>query len=433
MSHRLFEANRLNHGDDFLPKPLPGMERNHQDKPNQLAQPSQSKPADKECDWFGFNPLGNAQNIISHARQHCDRCKINATKSTVQINSPSCLVDEESTIESSSFKQETTKKSMAALISLEKQSKLKTPLSVTLDPPSLIEEAEGQSIPLGIIPSPPMRDTRINEVDQQYVNADIGSTYEQEQSSIDSYSSTSLFYFTAESSLSSLVDYDEEAKVKASEAQIMQALANLMDDFKDMDSICDALIDCSLSLDVSFNERCFWNDKSFSSTSMASKEEPAPSLGRWGKKGNTDIRGAPALSDVSTTELKLSVPYKYRPIESYFQWRGTPTKKVPNCHSFGEQQRENATVLTKTLVTSIIHRTGKRSQARGNMFPIYLFQSLQRNIKHNNPPWYKWQSRVTKICIRFRSQGLKVVGTAIKTIELLRRCIYPRRDVIKWE
>jgi hypothetical protein len=277
-----------------------------------------------------------------------------------------------------------------------------------------------------------MRNARIDDVGQ-YANADIRSTYEQEQSSIDSYSNTSLFYFTAESSLSSLEDYDEEAKVKASEARIMQALANLMDDINDLDSVCDVLIDENLSLDSSIIERCLWQDRSFSSTSMASNEEPAPSLGRWEEKDNKEKWEAPALSNVSTADLKPSVPYKYRPIDFYFQWRGTPNKEVSNCRSVGEQRRRNATVLTRTLVSSIVHRTGKRSRAGGNKFLIYLFQCLQRNINNNNPSWYKWQSRVTMNCIRFRSRGLKVVGTATETIELLRRCFYPRRDVIKWE
>jgi hypothetical protein len=150
----------------------------------------------------------------------------------------------------------------------------------------------------------------------------------------------------------------------------MQALANLMDDINDLDSVCDVLIDENLSLDSSIIERCHWQDRSFSSTSMASNEEPAPSLGRWEEKGKIEKWEAPTLSNVSTADLKPSVPYKYRPIDFYFQWRGTPTKKVSKCRSVGEQQRGNATVLTRTLESSIVHRTGKRSRA-GSCFSVF--------------------------------------------------------------
>jgi hypothetical protein len=72
---------------------------------------------------------------------------------------------------------------------------------------------------------------------------------------------------------------------------------------------------------------------------MTSNEEPAPSLGRWEENGKIEEWEAPALSNVSTTELKLkpSVPYKYRPIDFHFQWRGTPPKEVPKYRSVGEQ------------------------------------------------------------------------------------------------
>jgi hypothetical protein len=73
----------------------------------------------------------------------------------------------------------------------------------------------------------------------------------------------------------------------------MQALANLMDDINDLDSVCDVLIDENLSLDSSIIERCHWQDRSFSSTSMASNEEPAPSLGRWEEKGKIEKWEAP--------------------------------------------------------------------------------------------------------------------------------------------
>jgi hypothetical protein len=139
------------------------VERKHEEKLNQLAQLTQSKPVDEECNWSVAYPLGKVQNTISHTKQHRDLCKTNAAESMEQIKSPSCPFNDKSTNELPPFTRETTKKSIADPIFWGKQSNLNTSLCVTPDPTPLIEEAEGQSTPLDISLSPLMRNARIDE------------------------------------------------------------------------------------------------------------------------------------------------------------------------------------------------------------------------------------------------------------------------------
>jgi hypothetical protein len=106
----------------------------------------------------------------------------------------------------------------------------------TIDPPPLIAEEEGWSTNPGNFPSPSMGIAQIKLLDS-YKTADIRT--EQEGRSIESSSSASLslYYFTAESLMSSLEDYVDDAKVRASEARILQSLATdySTDDIGDME------------------------------------------------------------------------------------------------------------------------------------------------------------------------------------------------------
>jgi hypothetical protein len=96
-------------------------------------------------------------------------------------------------------------------------------------------------------PSPSMGKAQIKQLDS-YKTADIRTKQEGRSIASSSSASLSLYYFTAESSMSSLEDYVDDAKVRASEARILQALATdySTDDIGDME--LELLLDTSLSI-----------------------------------------------------------------------------------------------------------------------------------------------------------------------------------------
>ena len=404
MSHRIFEANRLNHGDDFLPKPLSGKERNDKDKPNQPSQTGLHTSVDGECNWLGKNPLGDDVNIIHPTKQHSDHRITNAADPTVQTTNTSCLHYDESMFDSS-FE---TKGIIGGSISDPNSpvKSLKCPNNT--DPPPLIAEAEGGLFFTGNLPSPPMADT----------------SPKQEQGSIESSSTVSLFYFTAESSLSSMEDYaDDATNVKDSEARILQALAadHAMDYLGDIEDL-EFLLDSSFDLDSSIVDRCFrFRSGSLSfSLPTTSIDESYFSLTTSEGNENKDERDASAFLGVPPP-----IPYRHKPIESYFRCNGK-TEEAPRCSTSTGQQNNECLVLTSA-------HTGSKSKKGGTLMAlITLVRRLQRYILNNNSPWYEDKLRAISIRTRLQSQSVNANGTAISKIELLRRCFYPRKDVIKW-
>jgi hypothetical protein len=96
MSHHLFKANCLDHGDDFLPEPSTGTERQRKPKPNPPSQTARHSIVDGECNWSGYDPSRDDKNIIHPTRQHFNRCNTNATDPSVPTTSdPPPLIAEE--------------------------------------------------------------------------------------------------------------------------------------------------------------------------------------------------------------------------------------------------------------------------------------------------------------------------------------------------
>jgi hypothetical protein len=128
------------------------------------------------------------------------------------------------------------------------------------------------------------------------------------------------------------------------------------------------------------------------------------------------------------------VLHRYRPIESYFRCSGKPSEVAPQCFTSKEQQNNESMVMIPAQpCISKNQYTGERRKAEGQIMDTLLrlirwFQCLQ--IMNN--PFYNKQYSEASLCLRQRFIGLCFIGTAMEKIELLRRCFYPRRDVIKW-
>jgi hypothetical protein len=74
------------------------------------------------------------------------------------------------------------------------------------------------------------------------------------------------------------------------------------------------------------------------------------------------------------------------------------------------------------------HSGGKRDMG----WITHLVQLVRRLQKYTNNNRY-WNSLGVSTNFDCGASGFKATGTAMESIELLRRCFYPRQDVIKWE
>jgi hypothetical protein len=297
----------------------------------------------------------------------------------------------------------------------------------TSDPPPLIAEEEGWSTNPEKFPSPSMGIAQIKLLDS-YKTADIRTEQEGRSIASSSSASLSLYYFTAESLMSSLEDYVDDAKVRASEARILQALATdySTDDIGDME--LELLLDTS-SLDSSYVDRYFRFDRSRSrSFSSTSSIESDLSLTQREKNDSKDEQNAMASTGVAPLVL-----HRYRPIESYFQCSGKPTEVAPQCFTFKEQQHNGSIVMISAQpCISENQYTGKRRKAEGQIMDTLRLIRWFHRLQIMNNPFYNKQYSEASLCLRRRVIGLCFIGTAMEKIELLRRCFYPRRDVIKW-
>jgi hypothetical protein len=314
MSHRLFGATRLDHGDDSLPKPSSGEEREQQETARCIA-------VDGECNWFGPNPLGNGQLTITQTEQPRDHRKTNAIDPTALNNITHHIPEDESTFESLIWTQGCMGEWMAPPTAWGKPLYPSTTRRGNSEPPSLIEETEERTTPTKPIGG------------HVTVTTDPPLIQDDENESLNSSTSESLFYFTAESSLSSLESYDyaEEAIAKAAEARNLEA---------------------------------------------------------------------------------LNAPYRPE-----------------------EQQGKNIIFGTMIQCLSVL-QTKRHKRREGKRPSVVVSPTLsecpRQYPRYNNSSRDERRSYATS-CFYCQLQSASTVGSAIKTIELLRRCFFPRRDVIKWQ
>lgn len=117
--------------------------------------------------------------------------------------------------------------------------------------------------------------------------------------------------------------------------------------------------------------------------------------------------------------------YKHKPIESFFLKRtcaprpDTPSVQHVECSM--ERCRQQPTIK-------------QRNESKGKSWAImkqhvWALHKLWRSQQNNR--WKQHATITIRIGIRFYL--LAKIGHAMQQIALLRRCFYPRRDVIKWQ
>jgi hypothetical protein len=217
MSHRLFKANRLDHGDNSLPKPSSGEEREQQETPNRLPQTARCTAIDGECNWFGPDPVGNGRHTITQTEQPRHHRKTNAIDPTALNNITHHTPEDESTFELLIWTQGCMGECMAPPTAWRKPLYPSTTRRSNSEPPSLIKDTEGRMIPMKPIGG--------------HVTTDPPLIQDNENESLNSSMSKSLFYFTAESSVSLLESYDytDKAIAKAVKAQNLKPSMHFID------------------------------------------------------------------------------------------------------------------------------------------------------------------------------------------------------------
>jgi hypothetical protein len=169
-----------------------------------------------------------------------------------------------------------------------------------------------------------------------------------------------------------------------------------------------------MSLDSSLIDRCLGGATNSSSSSMISPNKDSSVMF---KNNEEDIRVTP--SNASNDVLSGVCPpktYKHRPIESYFcPLLNTSSKVPPTAKPLRIHMRQQ-------------HSGGKRDMG----WITHLVQLVRRLQKYTNNNRY-WNSLGVSTNFNRRACGIKATGTAMESIELLRRCFYPRQDVIKWK
>jgi hypothetical protein len=432
MSQQLFEANDLDHDGVFLPKPSLGTERTDYKSTIQLTQLTRNINDEEEGSWLSPNRSGDGRNIISTPRLPRDQRKTNAADPTAPIQIISNTPKHAFTSKTSIWVHEHTKGGMVPTATPGEPSYTPHTKNIQSDPPSLVEEEiEGQTEFTGIISSKQMGEASTNISDDGYVTTATPSTNKY-KISLKSPSGKSLHYFTADSSLSSLesLDYEEEQhQFMAAEARILAALENMNEgEVEDMD----ILLEMSLASSSSLIDRCFDFDRTYlcSSPSKTSHGDNQTSLNM---RFDCDNHASPN----ETTEIfGLLVPYKFRPIESYFRRTSKPTKealKPPS--SLVAQQGTNGNAGDISLIQPCISEQqymGERRKAKGHLMDTFWLIRCFQQLQNMNNPFYEKQYSEASLCFSRRFLGLRFIGTAMEKIELLRRCFYPRRDVIKW-
>lgn len=417
MSGRLFEANRLNHDDDFLQEPQFREGREDTAKRNRPPKPARNNTSVGGCKWLGPNPSGNGYSTTSHTDQPRDHRQTNAVDPTVLKTSASNIQGDDFAIESSAWTQETGRE-VADSPSIWGKPNYYPTTKFTSDPPPLVEEEEGRTHPISIsLPSLIGNDLRIEQDGHSSIAK--SNEYERENTS----SAGSLHYFTPNSSLLSTTSQDdaEQTRVQAAEARIIAAL-NAMDkdDFQDMDFLLDMSLDSTLL--------CEYIGATTSGLSLSiASNNTFDSINN--DEGDFSYNEQESTSITTSLELKPPETYKFRSIDTFFRPVRKQINTADDCSVIDEQQGK---IIPSVVAVQCIKVRKRRRQSKMIAHPILSEHCPRRYGKHNNSSGDKQRSYAT-ICFHNQFQSVSTIGTAIETIELLRRCFYPRREVIKWE
>jgi hypothetical protein len=118
-----------------------------------------------------------------------------------------------------------------------------------------------------------------------------------------------------------------------------------------------------------------------------------------------------------------TLQYKYRPINLYFERKSTTKTQTIGTST--------ETIQSKTVAARIANKKGSKRPYLGVTRQVISgLLDIQREMEEHKKTWKMPQlSESVRNCV----QKMQQIGKAIQQITLLRRCFFPRRDVIKWE
>ena len=116
--------------------------------------------------------------------------------------------------------------------------------------------------------------------------------------------------------------------------------------------------------------------------------------------------------------------FRYKPINLLFERKST-TKTTPTIGEHTEM------IQYPTVVANVTNKMRSKKIYLGvTRQTIARLIALQQEMVEHKKSWKMPQ--LTK-CMRNCVQRIQRIGKAVQQITLLRRCFYPRRDVIKWQ
>ena len=409
MSQRFLGAVGLSNGDDFRCKTSDGTQGEESPTTNQPSQSHRDTQPDECCNWFGEDPPRNGRIDHISVRQSPHRP---TSWPTVGVLPPQTYHSPTNDGEISTRSSLSTGRWGESVdVPSHGYTPAKTCIHNSASPPSLVDEDdEGRTLPLNAISISPMLDGATKLMDQLASPAVESIS---ESSSRSPCSSASLHYFTAASTMSSPTSLDTSATstdFAAIEDRVRAALMWDRVDGQDLyrEEVTRFFANQPVGSDPNGDD--LWEeDDSFDELELqllqAKREE---------------------IHARYREELTIRPPenYKYKPIESYFT-RGKCAKPAAasthQCFVGNDGPRDNLLFIQQN------GWGGKSRRSLEHLIWVRLFR-----VRTRLGCWWVGQLQSETICICNRFYLWIRMGTAMQQIALLRRCFYPRRDVIKW-
>eukprot|EP00956_Cyclotella_meneghiniana_P004799 scaffold5919_cov25-Cyclotella_meneghiniana.AAC.1 len=137
-----------------------------------------------------------------------------------------------------------------------------------------------------------------------------------------------------------------------------------------------------------------------------------------------------ASSRSNEEELRLPPNYKYRSIDTFFVTRIKKKENRPSTNGIVAEAKTIIEISTKA--TTVMKGTRKKNaRTCGYRWSKRTMKARQMKTKTIFEDSFGYRHPITTlICNRLCM--VRKIGYALEMIALLRRCLYPERDVIRW-
>jgi hypothetical protein len=378
MVDRPFEANRLDHGDDFL---RTGTGRDSANSPNQPSTFHHYIGTDWRCRWIEQNQPSISRDSINSVGQQSNPYKSHGGYSaTPKKFTPWTLQGGES-IEPLLSNHEQRGATLAISSTPGKPSKPHTPTKWGApDPPSLVDEDEGLKSPY----------TLINERSYESLS-----------------SSESLNYFTASSNSHSSISTYEDWADDLTEAT--SSLVHSSYDGFEFDQ------DLPHETAEEFLDREILQDQELLFHQMILNE-----IARF---GGFEDDGLTDKDSINIAKISLNDSIHDSTVDEEIKTIASNGLPLVRIHGIRYKNTNHIAKHRKKRIRTIRYST--ESNIMGVRGP-----GVKQSQVHNNHQIPHWKVTIC-ICKRLRNVQFSA-SVAMQQIALLRRCFFPRRDVIKW-